>query len=402
MSDYKQIYNEAIRLIQTEQYTRAEELLNQLLKQHPTHSLVNWALGLLEAVTGKPYIALKRWEHVSIEDVPFIEAEVQKLRASLPVYESIFANYHLALTRAKERDFSTVVQMYEKMIEEGKNLPLPVEIYHGYFLSLLITNRDADFWQAYKEAPVFVKRYPDIESLYLNSMVPQKLNVTKRSRFGWLIGANVAIVALIFMSIFYFQKETEPVVQYVEIVDEEKLSSLETEIEQLTLENKSMQSNVSAESQKNEEFLQLVEASDLNLELIEEQAAQNLYRQGYQNYQRQVYSEAIDFFIQSLKYRQTTYFSDDAHFFLIQSLLRTNNIDQARQEMDLFLSNTHPVYKQSPYLDDIMLLRIDQYVQEGKERKANELLGVMKEQFSGEWTVHEVERLLARKATEDE
>ncbi|ADU31951.1 hypothetical protein [Evansella cellulosilytica] len=408
--DYLSKYNDAISLIHNEQYGKAEVLLYSILEADPHHSFTNWTLGLLEAATGKPYAALKRWQHVSPSDVPYIEEEIEKLTQSLPTYETLFAKNNEALKKAANKDFIEAKRLFVDILLEGEALPLPMEIYKSYFLTLLINEETAVFHDEYDKAPSYVKDAAEITDIYWkiknDEDVGDKL-VKYQSKNKWMLvsastvaAASIAFTVLLFTTDLFERESTpasaSPTVEVVETIieDTEKIETLEQQLTQLS-EDIEMSAHLhDAEVQRNEQLLSLIDAAGLSEAEMKINAAESLFRIGYSAYQAGNDVEAIESLGESVQYSQQHYVSDDAHFFLIQALLREEETTRAEQEMDSFLTAADEYYINSPYIDDVLLLRAQRYILNDEMEEAFPLLTMIQEQYAEEWTAHEAERLL--------
>lgn len=412
MNDNLLTYNQAIACIQKGNFEEAEKLLRNIA--HTGHSLTNWSLGLIYAATGRPFAALKHWEQVSPVEVEAVLDKTEKLLGNLPIYEEIFKLYNEALQYARKKDFASLPQRYMEILKRGEGIPLPVEIYKGLFLSSLVQGKFDQFHKQIAEAPDYVKKDVAIKAIVLKvnetqlkSEVKQlkKKSVKKvRIASGFLLaGAALLIITagLAFRGFGENEKAqlvtTKENVSSVQNSDELK-EEYENKLDSLVKENSILQSEVnkkSEELQKSAEIASLLELADDEVGELKVETALNLYQNGIGSFRNHRYPEAAEKLTKSLSISNTTYFADDAHFFLISSSLKTEGQGAATSNlMDDFLNQAQTVsYKESPYMDDVMLMRAEIYLQVGDKEHANMLLDRIESEFPSEWTAKKAKSL---------
>ncbi|WP_409271453.1 tetratricopeptide repeat protein [Neobacillus sp. SCS-31] len=408
-------YNKAIAFIQKGHYAEAENLLRTLAQTG--HALSNWALGLVYAATGRPVAALIQWEKVSPDEVAAVPDKIGRLQATLQTYEKIFTLYNEAIEKASQKDFASLPQLFLDLFEQGKGMPLPVEIYKGWFLSLLACGDINQFNKALEEVPEYVRNDTAIKAISLKvkeSELGSAANraenkaVSKKHRFvrmGLLAGAAILMLSTgIAVERFLDNDSAKPVSSKeiperssLEFVNQEK--ALKEQIASLEKENSALQSemdNQSAELQQKSETVGLLELADVNIENIKENGAFKQYRSGLENYRSGQYQTAVEKFEKSISLSKTPFFADDAHFFLIQSAIKSGDDQKAITEIEAFLKESDgnsDSYHQSPYLDDVMLMRAESYLESGDQENGIEWLDRIETEFPNEWTAKKAKSL---------
>ncbi|RDU37083.1 hypothetical protein DRW41_10380 [Neobacillus piezotolerans] len=408
-------YNKAITFIQKGNYSEAESLLRTL--SQTGHGLSHWALGLIYAATGRPFEALAQWEKVSPDEVAAVPEKIGRLRDTLPTYERIITLYNEAVEKARLKDFASLPQLFLDLFEQGKGISLPIEIYKGWFLSLLVCGDINQFNKALEEVPEYVRNNPSIKSISvkvkeidLESAANLLDDKTVRKKPRFLKGALMAGAAILMLSTGIaverfldndgakpVSSKEKPELSSLEGVNQEK--ALKEQIASLEKENSALQSemdNQSAELQQKSETVGLLELADVNIEDIKVNGAFKQYRSGLDNYRSGQYQTAVEKLGKSISLSKTPYFADDAHFFLIQSAIKSGDDQRAITEMDSFLKESDAnsdSYSQSPYLDDVMLLRAERYLESGDQENAINWLNRIANEFPHEWTAKKAKSL---------
>lgn len=79
------------------------------------------------------------------------------------------------------------------------------------------------------------------------------------------------------------------------------------------------------------------EAYESLAKIVFEKTAYSYYKEGYSLYKKKQYSEATKSFLNSLRYSQGSYYSDDCYFFLAYSEYYQGNSNASREYIDLLL-----------------------------------------------------------------
>ncbi|MDP4086693.1 MAG: tetratricopeptide repeat protein [Bacillota bacterium] len=399
-------YNKAISLIHQGHLDQAEEVLKVIAQTR--HGLSNWALGLVYAATGRPFEAIKHWKYVSPDEVEAVSEKMEKLLDLVPVYEKIFTLYNRALEKARQNDLSSLPQMYADMIETGRGIPLPVEIYKGLFLSLLVQEKRDEFNKALNEAPEYVRKDPRIKSILLRVTetelqskvyeIEKKSAKKIRKAKGILIAGAASLVlaaGVTAIGIMKHKGNPEEAAATIKTSSSAKDSQsqekkLRDQISSLTKDNAALQADINkktAEMQNSADTANLLQLANVNLEDVKEKAALKMYQIGMESYKKGQYQAASEKLQKSLIISKTLYFADDAQYYLIDSLNNLGETAASVREMDTFLSQSDSTaYKQSPYLDDVMLLRAESYLQAGDKENAGKWLDRIISEFPDQWT----------------
>ncbi len=161
------------------------------------------------------------------------------------------------------------------------------------------------------------------------------------------------------------RKQEEQIEEY-----EEKLNSLLTQMDRLTTQNedliRSFDNLIAAEkSYKNKDTKKsAMYLSQVNYDILNEngqeiynsfaktvfdKAANQHYTIGYKNYKEGKYGQAIEELNKSLEYNNKMFFSDDALFFLIKSLIETEEDEKTKEGLLKFKED----YPSSPYITEV-------------------------------------------------
>ncbi|ALC89236.1 hypothetical protein AM500_05145 [Bacillus sp. FJAT-18017] len=403
-------YNQAISLIHEGRLGDAESLLNRLTTAGFTIAL--WPLGLIKAATGRPFEALSHWETVSPSSVPQVTVKRETLIQTLPEYKKIFELYNAAIEKARIDGAAPRHEVFSELLSKGDKIPLPAELYKACFLSLLLEGKNGKFKSEYEKAPDYIRENPDIKTISLRAEQAgheewKKRSESKAIRYKRLAGASFAAVFLalaltggIASGIFSKQEKSEPV-SSAEVaktkIQDDRVKALEEELEQLMSVNSNLEEDLKQKEtalKETEATQALLEAAGINIGQLSSEAAERMYREGLALYQDGEFIEASELLKKSLSFSSTNYFSDDAHFYLITSGLKSGN--GMEDELTSFLAESKEAYRQSPYLDDVMLLMAESYLNSGDKAAAESLLKKIQSDFSLEWTANKAKELRNR------
>lgn len=321
----------------------------------------------------------------------------EKLRGALPIYEEVFSQYNKAVGLSKQKDFDALPNMFLNMLKTGAEIPLPVEIYKGSLFSMLVSGNREEFNKILADAPDYVHKNTEIKSIMLRlkaaqlqSLATQNEKESKkklRTAAGILLAGAATFIAAAGLTIGGIWDRGA---DRVSAPNNSASADLNDKIESLMEENSLLWNELSltsAELQEKEKITNLLESVDADLHELKESAAQKLYLSGMKDYQNGQYQTALEKLAKSLSISGQSYFSDDAHFFLIQTLMKTGDITAAIAETDSFLNQADQTnYMESPYLDDVMLLKAENLLKAGDCENAGKWLDRIESHFPDEWT----------------
>ena len=171
-----------------------------------------------------------------------------------------------------------------------------------------------------------------------------------------------------------------------------KISSLEEENNKLYEDKSTLESNL----QENDNFIEEFEKKEEALNLIDkegqdlyDEAAKVTYQEGLNSYQSEEYNTAVIELEKSLEYSKDSYFTDDAHFYLIQSYKKTEDQENYQGHLKEFMDKGDYAYIQSPYRDDVQLSYSKELIKLEQEKEAESQLNYIIEEYPEQWTAKE-------------
>ncbi|WP_026568437.1 tetratricopeptide repeat protein [Bacillus sp. UNC41MFS5] len=389
-----QSYNLAIQYLQAERYEEAALILEKMIKDYPLCPEVNWALGLLHVLSGFPYLALTQWKNV--QTAKHLSSK-QMIEEKIPLYDELYSNYNQALHMIEAAEYHLAKNIFHNLLTFQAELPLPVDFYHGYLLTLIVTGEDKSVPQEINYLPLYVKNSSVIRELklLLENHQPQEPNGVEEISFknNWskriIIGSG--LVASLLMGgvgfrVFSQQNEAKPVIQ-------QQGSTPKTEI----FKKETVRSKGQSEGQ-----VKQPDTIDTNSRLESStKAGFSTYREGLTAFRKKDYRAAAAQMEKSLSLEPKEYFSDDAMFFLIESKQRLNEKENIHFLYDHFFSQTSHHYVYSPYFDELLLGKAKILIEDGNTKDALPLLEKILTDYRQEWTSVEAMLLMNQIKAED-
>lgn len=415
------IYNEAIQLLKQQDFLKAEKLLRQLTKEDQQADEVKWALGLIQIYVGKPYQAITYWQTVKDREHYKIDQQIAKVEQILPKYDEIYETYNQALVYIKEQQFEQALANFNQCLAFKD--ALPIEVYEGFVNLAYYLDKEDLVDEMLKHAPKHVLAANKIHrtiQLKKNTQqliqdnnkfeaneknLQQEVKVARKQRNGILGGGLALVMALLATMVLVNKEDVEsnvtPIVAEseikTEVVSEKNVQSTDTEMVQeleqkiITLEEQLTESTESIEQLHAKE--NLLEQKNISLDIILADAQKKQYQTGYYYYQNGQYDTAVDLLQKSLQFEQDVYYADDAHYYLIQSKIKTGG-NNLKEDYDRFINNELESYKQSPFYDDILLQYAQYEMNHDNNDVAKQLLNRVTTEYAQEWTAKRATLLL--------
>lgn len=417
-------YNEAIRLIQQQEFFLAEKQLKSLLQDGQAADEVKWVFGLVQIYLGRPQLALSYWERISNPAAFRMEEKKQHVLNSIPAYEKLYAQYNEALSCIHQKQFEEAFTQLKELI----NFPdaLPLEIYEAFINTAYYLNETEEATNVLQNAPKHILTAPSIHRarlVQLNAVqlqnekllvieqtkkvqqLHQQVNSNKKVRNGLFAGVGVLAAALL-ATVIAFYPGDEPSTSVAEVdeipVEEQaeptqlaadgtndNVKQLEAEV--AALEQKLQEVNTTIETFNQKEALLL--STNVSMDSLIHDAQNNQYQVGYQHYRNGRFEQAKEALLNSREFEQDVYYADDALYYLIQTKKRLGEED-LQADYEQFITSELSYFKQSPYYDDVLLQYAEDALHTQKYEQAKQLLQRIKLEFPQEWTALKATTLL--------
>lgn len=388
-----QSYRLAIQYLQAERYEESASILESIVKDYPLCTEASWVLGLLHVLSGFPYQALKQWENLKAANLLNYKQMVEE---KIPRYDELYQKYNQGLHLAHAGELHLAKNIFHDLLPFQTELPLPVDFYQGYLLTLIVTGESESVPQELNHFPLYVKNSSVIRNLeqmlddyqLTEPVGTRKISFKKSWSKRLFIGSSLVASLLIGgvgFRVFSQQKEinkAKPVIQQHGVQNTE---IFEKEI--------AVSKDQQGGGQDKQQVLNNPKSlGDVGRIKSSTKAGLSSYREGLAAFRKKDYNTAAAQMEKSQSLQPNEYFSDDALFFLIESKQRLNEQENILFLYDYFLSQTSKHYAFSPYRDELLLGKAKILMESGRSEEALPLLGGILTDFKQEWT--SVEALL--------
>ena len=396
-----QSYNLAIQYLHEEEFEKASPLIEAIIKDYPSYAEARWVLGLLHVLSGFPYKALQQWENIKFTH---LQSYRQMVEEKLPLYDELYDKYNQALLLDQAGEFNLAKNIFRYLLTYQKELPLPVDFYHGYLLALIVTGEEESVSQEINHFPLYVKNSSVISELeqmiteyqFFEPTVERKTVSNKGWRKLLFIGSSLAASLLIGgVGLRGFSQQKE-VIEVKPLIQQHAINK--------KIDNDEFEKTVSQEKGENK-LLELKAPNNLeNVGTLvsSTKAGLSTYKKGLAAFRNQDYRSAAAQMEKSLALQSNEYFSDDALFYLIESKQRLNEKENIRLLYDRFFSQTSKHYVFSPYTDDLLLGEAKILIEKGKTKEALPLVEKILTEYNQEWTSEQAEVLYKKYADVNE
>ncbi|XKE94006.1 hypothetical protein LG326_12615 [Metaplanococcus flavidus] len=327
------------------------------------------------------YIQLKSYER----QITMLEKELKEIE---PLYILLTAKFNKAIDYVKDKDYINAHELLKEIFSKVNIFPFPIQWYKTfYILKLKVQADDLEPW--INQLPAYVRKSYEInKTLTLSNIAISKVEASmteKKKRFSSWIPYGVGVAAVLFtvlMSLNFISvsdgknsiEEVEPQPNTAEI-NNETIQEETVKVPEETLD---------IETHVNEALYP--ELTDIT--------AKAFYTEGYQQYQIDNFEEAI-LNLKIVKERgEKSYYTDDAHYFLIISLTEAGRYMESIEESQLFIDENDINYQLSPYLEAVHLNNAIALLESGKTTEANAMLETMIKNKEEGWVFDQAQSLL--------
>ncbi|MCD5324156.1 MULTISPECIES: tetratricopeptide repeat protein [Pontibacillus] len=412
-------YNEAIHLLKEERYLEAETLLAPLHAQYPNEPSIRWSLGLAYALMGYPQKSVELWKGIPLRNEYPIERMEEEIRKNESTYNEAIQAYNDGLIYLKQKDPDKANLLFQRVLSIGEKIILPFPVYKAAVLHLLHSDRYVEAESVIENLPPHCVEDPQLHTLreVVNTAKVNKKSdyaTKKESKSPFYKGKRTLYVlglasclALGFYTTTLFSgdvvaNEDKRLQEKIEVLNEENQllmeqnTTLEVEKGELKSSIKNLKvtdSSKNAKNQADQSVKEVINQAGMNVKDIYDKASIKLYRKGLSNYQHGDYASAITELKESYSLSQDRYYSDDALYHLIVAMDSTNI--EVMEYINEFLESNNTSFIESPYRDDLILLKAKNMLVAEKERSAEKVLEELVMNYKGEWTAGRAEELLA-------
>ncbi|GAX90303.1 tetratricopeptide repeat protein [Effusibacillus lacus] len=390
MNIAQEFYQQAIKKISLGNYEKAKRLLESAIHNGEGHSLIYWTLGLIEVSMGYPHKGLERWKSVKPEAIPDIHEKIEHVASFLPKYEEVRRLYNEAVDFAKFKNWKICRSRFFRLMEMASAIPLPADIYYGYYLTLIVSGELQKAASEMANAPAYVRttpRFNVLETKLKAQLTSDRKVQTGKKRIYYLRIASVMGILLTAGSLGY-AVISNSVQEANGIVGEEKKvpDSQSVNEKELNVRLRELEQNYEKQKLETKQLRELFRYAKIDLDDTVLKASLNTYLEGYSLLKKGEPAKASEMFEKSRELHSDSYFADDNLYYLIQAKAKEGKAQEARTLREEFMAKTGQHYLRSPYYDDILLQQAEDLIQQGKKVEALPLLDKIITDFSNEWT----------------
>lgn len=425
-------------------------LLKEVTFHPPSLSLIYYTLGLVELNAGYPARTLAYWEKVCDQTIRDIATKKAIVTEQQHIYTEKEMQYFSALALIENKQYDEALERIELIIKDKDDRPLPVEYYYAYLLTLVLKGEGEQVETLVNHLPMTIQKASEIKTLteQLQAHKVEASNESESHQQNQISGLRIAPVykrlvfvgalvgAMAFGSLTnqflnesnvgreqaimedseapvyetgrstdgalvqsngehandvidqhdpYDQHElNEQVIELQAEVD--RLFEVETQLKHERDEHIAVIEQLASVVGAHEKLLLALSYTNQAIDEVQLTAARELYREGYLLYQGGQYDEAIVVFNKSFELEKDAYFADDNLFFYIQSLHQLSEYEEMSTLIDWFLNEEKATFAQSPYVDDVLLLKARFLAANKQYAEALLAIAEIEERFASHWT----------------
>lgn len=329
---------------------------------------------------------------------------LENQKSFLDQYKQVYALYNQATRLIKEENLDSAELILKELFNDNSNLEIPIEIYKTYIL-LLLTNKKE------KAAGLFLANAPD-EIKYSGEMlqIQQKYNLSliekKKKEYHFLSKKMILIVSslLLVVAIIYGALKLNLFTHANQA--ESKVSSLKKEIKLLENDRKSITQKLEEANQKLSK--KAAEDNAMKEKTTTQSNTQNnhaikmdftneavqAFEKGYEFYKVKQFESASVQFKKSYSLNNRNYTSDDALYYLILIKQKAHKQNEYQQYVTEFINQQSEFFKESPYLDDVLVMKAEILIKQKNKNEASELLQTIIKKYPKEWSASKAKNLL--------
>lgn len=401
-------YEQAVKLIQNEQYNDAYELLKTLLQEGYQQDDIKWTIGLTSIFLGNPFQAISYWQQLQQPERFQAAEKIKQVKQVLPQYEQLYMSYNEVLDLLQAGHEREAWEKLNELITFEDAIPF--EVYEAYVKCALLVDEKSQLQNMLSRAPLYVQQHATIENMQKlatyeeqtekeKQQLQQKVialentqQVIKKKQRGMMTTAiSLAITSAALLLLMLL-----PDNQAKRVSEEEFVQKQDTNIEakytaEETVELTALQQKVAQLEQQLAEEHDILEQVGMSMN----DALQLQYEAGYKAYRNGELEQAVQALTTSISRNNESYYVDDALYFLIQAKRKLAD-PQLNDMYEQFLTSTSEPFVNSPYYDDIMLQYAQFCVTNGQMSEAKKWLDKIILNYGNEWTVIEAKQLLVQ------
>lgn len=413
--DIRKHFQLASTLMQKNHYEEAREVL-EILSSISEHSHIYWTLGLIEAQLGNLPNAIEHLEKVDSEQFPDVESIIVELKQKLPKYNTLMKKLTYADIQLNQNKIQDGINILEDIMSWRDKIPLPISFYRTYLTVLSKVNRELCIMKA-SELPLFVLNTNAIQSIpnlfneHQQLLLPEKSTVDedydtdfeeyeeieppkkKSNKFRMVLVFGIILVCVyLFLNRQHIQKELASATKDVTTIQEEN-DALQEQLTKAQEMQEELQSQIDGTATQEVTTESESEVVELELQHISNAEAKQQYSSARNAFVNKEYETAITGYRQAILGETPDYYTDDAHYYLILSLMETGQYQEAINECNSFINNTSEIYTQSVYRNPASYMMAQCYINLNEKDQAITVLEGMQDQTE-DWAVREARALL--------
>lgn len=329
---------------------------------HYLNALINIKLGNI-TLARKHLTYIKQQSHKS--QVNILEKKLKELE---PLYILLVTKYNKAIDLLKEKDYFNAHEVLEEIFSQSNSFSFPIQWYKTFYtLKLQIQAGDTEKWVT--KLPAYIKKNQEIEKMMsLSNMATSKTKnstlIKKKKVSPWVaygVGSIAILLSIVLSLNFYLASEV-------------KQSSDEIETQSVTFESNNesiIEKTIVVPEDSLDEKKIVIEEFYPELTSL---TAEAFYKEGYQQYQAGNFEDAILNLKLVKESAEKTYFTDDAHYYLLLSLNEEGRYADSINESQSFINEQDNNYKLSPYLEAVHLNTATALIKSGEISEASAVL----------------------------
>lgn len=367
------------RAIDQRKYTSALVLLKELSVKGLDRQIYLWQSAVLEAKLGNLPKALHYAKELDTEQASLL---CNAIEAKIPEFEELIEGYNKSVAYLHKHDYSQALNTVDTVFLDAVEIPLPIALYQAKLLLLALNSdeRLIDFIQMLPEYALEDYLVRDILSVVKNDD-ETPIGSDNNRKIPTLLPYIMALAAITFSVYLYLDRpvmgNAAPEVTELPSL-EEKVPVVEILIEEEVVP---------------EEVVELDEVMDTFL-FIPESIAKKYYTIGYEAYRGEDFNKAIDYLRMAIQSEEPSYFTDDAHYFLLLSYLKIEQYQNALATAEQFILKENMHYMESPYRDGVQLQEAIAIYQLGDSEGAAIRLLDLSQTTTIDWIRNETENML--------
>ncbi|MGN4584222.1 tetratricopeptide repeat protein [Bacillus cereus group sp. MYBK228-1] len=391
-------YNECIRLVQQGRIMQAKELILSLAALLPRNPRINWLLGLLEVYTGDPKKGITLWKVQS--NVSSLQRQtIERVEAVLPIYEELYHLYNESVVLMKRKQYEEAKRLLGTVLGKREIYPLPAKVYYAYLLCLLAMGSIDLAKKELEQLPQYVKGEHSVLMLQKKYKLFEVADFEVQEKKSWLVHtiyASVLMLSLLSGGYFiHHMKESYQEEAVAKNLNEKRQNQQYKKVEQsLKEKNAALEKQIKENETQLSQETAILESSLMQNDSLKYKASWELYKDGRSLYKQGQYEKAITAFNNVRKLLSDSDIADDALYFTILSKIEVKDYKGIEKLYDEFLNNTSSNFKESDYIDAVLLSKARYFMDISKKDEAITILKKLDSEYGNKWTGQKAKKLL--------